>query len=163
LLENIISVQGPKGELTQVVHPQVKVILKDKEIEVAVKNSENKNERALWGLFNALIFNMVKGVTEGFSKSLEINGVGYRFEIKGKQLVLHVGFSHLVELDLPAGVEASVEGNVLTITGFDKQVVGAFAAKVREVRKPEPYKGKGIKYTDEQIIRKAGKQAKTAE
>ncbi len=106
---------------------------------------------------------MIIGVTEGFSKILEINGVGYKVEVQGKKVILNVGYSHPVEIELPADLEASVEKNILTIAGNDKQKVGAMAAKIRKVRKPEPYKGKGIKYIDEHIIRKAGKQAKTAE
>jgi len=161
--EKEIKVKGPKGELIENSHPLVKVEIKDKEVVISVNKPDNKSERSLWGLYNALITNMIIGVTEGFSKILEINGVGYKVEVQGKKVILNVGYSHPVEIELPADLEASVEKNILTIAGNDKQKVGAMAAKIRKVRKPEPYKGKGIKYIDEHIIRKAGKQAKTAE
>ena len=158
-----IKVKGPKGELTQKLHSHIKVDIKDKEITVRARNSKEKNDRALWGLFNALINNMIIGVSEGFKKELEINGVGYKAVADKKKVTLNVGYSHPVEMDLPEGVECVVEKNVITITGYDKSEVGNFAAKIRATRPPEPYKGKGIKYVDEQIIRKAGKQVKGAE
>ena len=157
--DGFIVVKGAKGELKQKLHNLVKVDVGDKEIKVSVKNSEDRKERAFWGLFYSLINNMVTGVNEGFEKKLEVNGVGYRVALQGKKLVLNVGFSHPVEFDLPEGISAQVEGNVITVIGADKQQVGEIAAQIRKVRKPEPYKGKGIKYIDEVIKRKEGKTA----
>lgn len=157
-----VKVKGPKGELTQMLHPHVKVEQKDMQIVVRVRKSEDKDDRALWGLHNALVNNMIVGVSEGFSKQLEINGVGFKAAVEGKKLVLHVGFSHPAELEIPQGIEISVEKNVITVSGTDKQQVGEVAAKIRSFKKPEPYKGKGIKYIDEHVRRKAGKQAKGA-
>jgi large subunit ribosomal protein L6 len=161
--DKIVTVKGPKGELTQEVDSKVKVEQKEKEIIVTVKNPESKTDKAYWGLFRMLIANMVKGVTEGFEKQLEVNGVGFKTELKGKQLVLNVGFSHPVEYDLPEGIEVKVEKKIITVSGIDKQKVGQTAAEIRAIKKPEPYKGKGIKYVDEQIRRKAGKVVKSAE
>ncbi len=154
-----IIIKGPKGELSQDLHKLVKVEIGEKEIKVRVANPEAKAEKSLWGLYRSLINNMVKGVNEGFEKKLEINGVGYRAKVQGGKIVLNVGFSHPVEFQLPAGVSAAVEGNIITISGIDKQLVGEVAAQIRRIRKPEPYKGKGIKYVDEVIRRKAGKAA----
>ncbi|MFA5069915.1 MAG: 50S ribosomal protein L6 [Patescibacteria group bacterium] len=161
LADGLIKVTGPKGELTQVIHPQIKVELKDDQITVTVKNPEDKDDRSLWGLFRALINNMVVGVTKGYEKKLEINGVGYKASVTGRKLILNVGFTHPVEFAIPDQIEIKVEKNVITITGADKQKVGQVAAEIRAVRKPEPYKGKGIKYLEEIIRRKAGKSAKT--
>lgn len=161
--DNVVAIKGPKGELTQEVDPRVKVEQKENEIVVTVKNPNNKTDRAYWGLFRMLIANMVTGVTEGYEKQLEINGVGFKIELKGNKLVLNVGFSHPVEFELPEGVEGKVEKNVITVSGIDKQKVGQTAAEIRAIKKPEPYKGKGIKYIDEQIRRKAGKVVKSSE
>ena len=158
--DNMIKVKGPKGELSQALHPKVSIEKTDTELNVKVKREDNKQERALWGLFRSLIANMVVGVTEGFTKVLEINGVGYKAAVAGKKLTLNLGYSHPIEMEAPAGIEVKVEKNVLTITGIDKQAVGQFAAVIREQRPPEPYKGKGIKYSDEVIRRKAGKVVK---
>ncbi len=147
--------RGPKGELKERMHGSVHVAIEAEEIKVTVKDPEEKRDRALWGLYASLIKNMVAGVTEGFQKKLEI----YRASSSGKQLVLNVGFSHPVEFELPAGIDAAVAGNVITVAGIDKQLVGETAAQIRKIRKPEPYKGKGIKYSDEVIRRKAGKSA----
>lgn len=155
-----IMVKGPKGELRERIHPLVKVELQDKELLVSVKNPENAEERALWGLFRSLLANMVLGVTEGFEKKLEINGIGFKAAVKGKDLVLNVGFSHPVEFAIPEGITIKAEANTITVSGVDKQLVGETAARIRAIKKPEPYKGKGIKYADEQIRRKAGKAAK---
>ena len=127
---------------------------------VGVGGREEKSDRALWGLFRNLIRNMVEGVTVGFKKSLEFVGVGYKVSVSGQNLTLNVGFSHPINFTLPAGVTASVEKNILTLEGNDKQSVGEVAASIRRLRKPEPYKGKGIKYTNEILRRKAGKAAK---
>jgi large subunit ribosomal protein L6 len=158
--DKTVKIKGAKGELVLNIHPQVSVEKTDEGLIVKVKNETNKQERALWGLFRALLNNMVTGVTTGFTKILEINGVGYKAAVTGKKLVLNLGYSHPIEMEIPTGLEAKVEKNVLTITGIDRQLVGQFAAVVREQRPPEPYKGKGIKYSDETIRRKAGKVVK---
>lgn len=155
-----LRIKGPKGELVLVIHPKVLVEQKDAEIIVTVNKPDEKSERALWGLFRSLINNMVTGVTTGFTKILEINGVGYKAAMSGQKLVLNLGYSHPIEMEVPAGLEAKVEKNAITITGSDRQAVGQFAAVVRSQREPEPYKGKGIKYQDEVIRRKAGKVVK---
>lgn len=156
----ILSVSGPKGNLTLKIHPRVKLSLTEKEITVDVERKENKRERAMWGLFRALIQNLMDGVTKGFEKKLEVNGVGFKVALQGKKLVLNLGFSHPIEMEVPEGLEVKVEKNTIIISGADKQLVGQFAAEIRELKKPEPYKGKGIKYVDEQILRKAGKVVK---
>jgi large subunit ribosomal protein L6 len=161
--DNKIIVKGPKGELTQELNDLVQVEIKDNEIVVSIKDKEDKKEKSFWGLYRSLINNMVTGVSEGFEKKLEINGVGYRAAVSGQKLTLNVGFSHPVDFNLPAGITGAVEGNVITISGFDKQLVGELAAQIRKIRKPEPYKGKGIKYIDEIIRRKEGKTAGKAE
>jgi large subunit ribosomal protein L6 len=159
-----ILVKGPKGELKQLIHPEVLIEQKENQLLVSIKNLEDHKDRALWGLFRSLVNNMVVGVTVGFQKQLEINGIGFKATTSGNKVVLNVGFSHPVEFDLPVGIKAAVEKNVVTITGCDKQVVGEVAANIRKIKKPEPYNGKGIKYLEEVIIRKAGKTAgKTGE
>ncbi len=163
LEKNILVVKGPKGELKQSIDNNVKVEIGEKDIKVDVENKESKKEKAFWGLYRSLINNMVKGVSEGFEKKLEVNGVGYRVALSGKKLTLNVGFSHPVDFELPEGITGVVEGNVITISGIDKQQVGEVSACIRKVRKPEPYKGKGIKYMDEVIRRKAGKTAAKGE
>lgn len=161
-LENgFIVVKGAKGELRQAMHPAVSVIISEAEIKVEPVSSF-KEAGAIWGLYRGLINNMVIGLSEGFSKKLEINGVGYRASVSGSKLTLNLGFSHPIEFTLPVGISASVEGNSLTISGIDKKLVGETAARIRKLRKPEPYKGKGIKYSDEVIRRKAGKAAAKA-
>lgn len=159
LFDGQISIKGPKGELTQELNELVKVEIKDDIITVSVKNPEVKKERSFWGLFRSLINNMVVGVNDGFEKKLEIIGVGYRMSLSGQKLTLNVGYSHPVDFTIPEGIKAVLEGNIVTISGIDKQLVGETAARIRKVRKPEPYKGKGIKYIDEVIRRKEGKAA----
>ena len=158
-----LKIKGKLGELDIKLHNHVKVAVKDGSINVSVKDPENKEDRALWGLHNALISNMIEGVENGFEKELEIIGVGYKAELQNKKLILQLGFSHPVEMEIPAGLEVAAEKEILKISGIDKQKVGAFAAKIRSLRKPEPYKGKGIRYKDEHVRRKAGKQAKAEE
>jgi large subunit ribosomal protein L6 len=156
----VLTVAGPKGTLTRVLSPLVTVIVEDGVARVDVQNKENKKERSLWGTFSAHLANMVLGVTEGFSKELEINGVGYKVALQGKDLKVEAGYSHSVDFPAPEGITFTVEKNKITVAGIDKELVGSTAADVRSIRKPEPYKGKGIKYVDEVIQRKAGKAAK---
>jgi large subunit ribosomal protein L6 len=155
-----LIVSGKRGELRLNIHPAVDVVEQAGALHVSVKHPANKDERALWGLFRNLIRNMTAGVTTGFVKRVELVGVGYRAGVSGQTLTLNVGFSHPVTITLPEGVAASLEKNVITLEGNDKQIVGEVAAGIRRVRKPEPYKGKGIKYVDEVVRRKAGKAAK---
>ncbi len=158
--KDMVTVQGPKGTLAQRIEPFVSVSAKDGVVEVRVERPEDSMQCARWGLYQRLVQNMVIGVTEGYEKRLEIKGVGYGFSIEGKEVVVKAGFSHLVRFPLPEGVSASQEKNVLILSGIDKQLVGNTAAQIRKIRPPEPYKGKGIRYTDEVVRRKAGKQAK---
>lgn len=158
--ENVVTVKGPKGELTQAMHTDITIAIENNEV-VVTRPSENKTHRSLHGLIRALINNMVIGVNEGFSKTLELNGVGYRAQLQGKKLVMNLGFSHPVEIEPVEGVEIKVDGTTkLIISGCDKQKVGAVAANIRKWRKPEPYKGKGIKYAGEVVRRKEGKTGK---
>lgn len=162
-----VTVKGPKGTLTRAVHGHVSVALEDvdggKGFVVSVRNPDAVGDRAQWGTARANLANMVTGVTAGFSRSLEINGVGFRVNVQGQKIVLNLGFSHDVEYLVPEGVTAVADKNVLTLTGADREMVGQTAARIRKLRVPEPYKGKGIKYTDETIRRKAGKAAKAGE
>lgn len=158
--DRTVYVNGSKGSLSQnIVYPTI-VSQEDGVVSVNVPDQDQKMHRERWGLMQRLIRNMVVGVSEGYSKQLEVNGVGYKVSITGSKLELHVGFSHTVDFTLPEGVSGFVEKNIITITGVDKQLIGEVAARIRRVRPPEPYKGKGIKYVDEVIRRKAGKQAK---
>ncbi|MBU1164669.1 50S ribosomal protein L6 [Patescibacteria group bacterium] len=157
--DNVAKVTGPKGELEKEFHPKVKIEQKENEIIVSVKNPSNKEEAALWGLTRSLVANLVQGVTVGFEKKLEVNGVGYKAEVTGDTLVLNIGYSHPVEYKIKPTIKVEVEKNVITISGIDKQMVGQVAAEIRSTRRPEPYKGKGIKYIDEIIRRKVGKTA----
>lgn len=162
-LKNLsVAVKGPKGELKVAVPQGVQVEVKDSTVLCVVKDPENRSLKALWGLARTLINNAILGVTEGFSKELEINGVGFKVALQGKKLVLNVGFSHPVEYDIPEGITIEVEKNSMKVSGIDKQLVGQTAAEIRAIKKPEPYKGKGIKYKDEVIRRKAGKVVKAA-
>lgn len=150
-----------KGNITQDLDTKgfVNVELKDGSIVFSPKG-EDRQSRAFWGTYRSLAHNIIVGLTDGFSKKLEVNGVGYRAAVKGNVLELNLGFSHSINYKLPEGVEAKIEKNIITISGYNKQNVGQVAAEVREFRPPEPYKGKGIKYVDERIIRKAGKTSK---
>ncbi len=162
ITENHVTVKGPKGELSLALHPHVSVVKNDQSLTIKVVSEENKRDRALWGTFSSLIENMLLGVTTPFKKQLEINGVGYKAALKGKNLSLEVGYTHPVEVVPPTGISFSVEKNTITVEGIDKHQVGEMAAQIRAVRKPEPYKGKGIKYSTETIRRKAGKTAAKA-
>ncbi len=155
-----ITVAGSKGTLTQFTMPGVTVTNENNEIIIVTRVNDEPKNRAAHGLMRALINNMVVGVTKGFEKKLEINGVGYRVALAGSTLKMNLGFSHEVVFALPAGVDAKVEGMSVTISGISKQQVGQVAAEIRALKKPEPYKGKGIKYADERIIRKSGKSGK---
>lgn len=156
---DFVTVTGAKGTLKQFTMPGVTVTVEDNQAVVTRENDEPKN-RAKHGLMRALINNMVTGVSTGFSKKLEINGVGFRVAMQGADLKFNLGFSHDVIYKMPAGVTATIEQNTVTVTGIDKQQVGQVAAEIRALKKPEPYKGKGIKYADEVIIRKSGKSGK---
>lgn len=151
-----VSVKGPKGSLTTTVHPKVEYKIEEGKVFVTAAD-DSRLARGQHGLRRTLLSNCIDGVTKGFERVLEVIGVGYKVNVQGNKVVLNVGFSHPVDFELPAGIEAKAEGNKLTIAGCDKQLVGEVAAKIRRVRPPEPYKGKGIKYVDEQIRRKAGK------
>lgn len=157
--ENVVKVKGPKGELQTEIHGNMKVEIKDGELTVQRPNDLKQN-KALHGLTRALIQNMIKGVTEQYQKTLDIVGVGYKAEQKGENILLNIGYSHPIYLMPPTGVTIqAATPNQIVISGIDKQLVGMVSAKIRSIRKPEPYKGKGIKYSNEQIIRKAGKTA----
>ena len=154
--EGIITVSGPRGQVQKTVHSDISVSLDDHMLTITVRE-ENKGSRALHGLYRALIANMVTGVSKGFERALEIVGVGYRAELAGRVATFHLGYSHPVKYELPEGIEAKIDKTKITLKGIDKELVGRTAAKIRGFRKPEPYKGKGIKYTEEVIRRKAGK------
>lgn len=154
-----LKVKGPKGELERVFLPVIKIKKEENEL-VIDRINEEKETVSLHGTYRALINNMIKGVSEGFEKKLTWSGVGYRMQVKGKSLGIQMGYSHDVDFPAIEGITFKVEADVLTITGIDKHLVGQVAANIREIRGPEPYKGKGIRYTDEHIIRKAGKAAK---
>ena len=161
--DGIVTVKGPKGELSQKVDPSIKMKIEDGHItfEIDENSAVNvKQKQAFHGLYRALVNNMVVGVSEGYTKVLEVNGVGYRAAKEGKKLVLNLGYSHPVEMTDPEGLESAVDGNKITVSGIDKEKVGQYAAEIREKRRPEPYKGKGIKYADEVIRRKVGKAGK---
>lgn len=157
--KGVVNVKGPKGDLSREVHPQINAKVKDGQLLVARPN-ESKFHKSLHGLYRSLLLNMVLGVTEGFERKLEIIGVGYRAELKNNRLTLQLGYSHPIVFVPPEGIEIVVENQTsITVRGIDKELVGQVAAKLRSFRPPEPYKGKGIKYEDEYVRRKAGKTA----
>ncbi|AMB93817.1 MULTISPECIES: 50S ribosomal protein L6 [Aerococcus] len=158
--DHTLTVKGPKGELTRTFDPQITINVEENEITFERPNNQ-KNVRALHGTTRALVNNMVLGVSEGFKKTLLLQGVGYRAQAQGNKLTLSVGLSHPAEFDIPEGIEVDLPSNTeINISGADKDLVGQFAANVREIRRPEPYKGKGVRYSDEHIIRKEGKTGK---
>lgn len=158
--DNVVTVKGSKGQLTKAMHKDIKIAVEDTQV-VVTRPSDDKNHRALHGLTRALINNMVIGVSDGFAKTLELVGVGYRAQLKGKKLTLSLGYSHPVEIDAVEGVTYETpDANTIIVKGADKELVGAVAANIRKWREPEPYKGKGIKYKDEVIRRKEGKTGK---
>ena len=156
---NMVTVKGPKGTLEQQLPKEMDIKVEDGHV-VVTRPNDLKKMKSLHGLTRTLINTMVVGVTEGYAKKLEVNGVGYRCQKQGKKLVLNLGYSHPVEMEDPEGLESVVEGNTITVKGINKEKVGQYAAEIRDKRKPEPYKGKGIKYADEVIRRKVGKTGK---
>jgi len=155
--DRVLVIKGEKGTLTRTIHPDVELDIKGNVIHVMIA-SEDRKTRALQGLTRSLVANMVDGVSKGFERVLEINGIGYRAEMKGSSIVLNLGYSHPIDFPLPDGISATVDkNNVIKLSGIDKEQVGQTAASIRKLRKPEPYKGKGIKYAEEYIQRKAGK------
>lgn len=156
-VDNVVTVKGPKGTLTQPMLKDITMKIEGNKLTFA---RANENARAMHGTMNALVENMIIGVTNGYEKGLEIVGVGYRFNVQGKKLVINAGYSHPVEMEVPEGVTVeSVSNTEITVKGINKMLVGEFAANIRKVRQPEPYKGKGIRYKDEHIRRKEGKKA----
>jgi len=160
--DNLVKVKGPKGELSKDLFSEINIEMKDNQILFTPKKIDDLKSKALWGLSRTLVSNMIDGVTKGFEKRLEINGVGFKAGVEGKKLVLNVGLSHTVDIQAPENIEFKVEKNVIIVTGIDKEMVGQISATIRRVRPPEPYKGKGIKYSDEIIKRKLGKKAGAA-
>jgi large subunit ribosomal protein L6 len=156
LKDDLLTVKGPKGLMTRQIHPKVNIKIGDSRIEVSV-NDETKESKSFHGLFRALISNMVTGVSKGFERVLDVVGVGYRAELSGRTATFHLGYSHPIVYELPEGIDAKIEKTRITLSGIDKEVLGRTAAEIRGFRKPEPYKGKGIRYADEMIKRKAGK------
>jgi len=158
-----VSVKGPKGQLTMLAHPEMTVNTEDGKI-VVVRPSDDRRHRELHGLTRALINNMVNGVTQGYRRTLVVEGVGYRAEMQGKNLIMYLGYSHPVEVKPPEGISFAIEerGRIVFVDGIDRQLVGQIAANIRKLRPPEPYKGKGVRYNEERIRRKAGKAGKGA-
>ncbi|GBC62653.1 50S ribosomal protein L6 [Desulfonema ishimotonii] len=155
--DRVLSVQGEKGSLTRSIHPSVELEIEDSLIHIRVE-TEDRKIRALQGLMRSLVANMVTGVSSGFERVLEINGVGYRADVKGKQIEFNLGYSHPINFDIPDGINVAIDkNNVLRLSGIDKELLGHTAAAIRRLRPPEPYKGKGVKYAEEHIRRKAGK------
>lgn len=158
LKDNKVTVSGTKGKLELSIVHDVKVEIKDN-LVVVEKGNSSKKAKAMWGTTSRLISNMIEGVSNGFSKTLELNGVGFRMEVAGKKLKMALGFSHPVEVEIREGLEAKIENNALTISGIDKQKVGQFASEIRSLKPVEPYKGKGFRYAGEIVRRKEGKKA----
>ena len=152
-----LSIKGPKGDITRKIRGEVLVDLGEKELSFKIKSS-NKVSRSLWGTYASHAKNMIQGVLDGHEKSLSVEGIGYRVALEGNEMVLHLGFSHPVRVKVEEGLSVEVEKNIIKISGVDKEQVGAFAAKVRDIKKPEPYKGKGIRYVGEVVRRKQGKK-----
>jgi large subunit ribosomal protein L6 len=156
----VVRVKGPKGELSKSIHPRISVQVENGRVRVG-RSSEEKADKALHGMVRNEIKNMVEGVSLGYARVLEISGVGYRAQVQGKKILLSLGYTHQIEFPLPAGIDAAIDKQtVVTLKGIDKQLVGQTAAEIRSFREPEPYKGKGVKYAGERIIRKEGKTGK---
>lgn len=156
--DGMLTVKGPLGELSKPVHSMVAVAVENNEVKVTPVNN-SKLSRSLWGTYASHVLNMITGVNEKYEKQIELHGVGYKVEMQGNAIKLNVGYSHPVVMDVPEGIEAKVEKNLITISGIDKEAVGQFAANVRAVKKPEPYKGKGLRYVGEYVRQKQGKKA----
>lgn len=157
---NLVIVKGPKGELKLELRPEIGAEIQDKTLKLLVKK-ETKKSSAFWGLNRALLANMIQGVTQGFEKKLEFEGIGYKAQVQSADLVLNVGFSHPIVVKAPSGINFKVEKKIITVSGIDKKLVGQLASHIRSIKKPEPYKGTGIRYQGEIIIKKAGKKAVT--
>ena len=156
----VVRVKGPKGELSKSIHPRISVQVENGRVRVG-RSSEDKADKALHGMVRNEIKNMVEGVSQGYERVLEITGVGFRAQVQGKKLLMSLGYTHQIEFPLPSGIDAAIDKQtVVTLRGVDKQLVGQTAAKIRAMREPEPYKGKGVKYAGERIIRKEGKTGK---
>lgn len=158
VVDGVITVKGKGGTLSRPSHPAVAISIADGAVSV-VPAQQTRLARALWGTYAAHVRNMVSGVNEPFKRKLEVQGIGYKVELSGKNLVLSVGFSHPVKVEVPEGLTATVEKNVITISGADRDAVGQFAANIRAIKKPEPYKGKGIRYEGERVRQKEGKKS----
>ncbi len=167
LMDQMVRVKGSKGQLEVSLHPNVLAVVVDvaggKEMTFSLRSADEKDAMAQWGTARANVASLVKGVTVGYVKQLEVNGVGFRANLSGRKLVLNVGYSHEVPIELLHGIEAKVDGNVITLSGIDKHAIGELADYIRSIRPPEPYKGKGIKYMEETVRRKAGKTQKAGE
>ncbi|MFO8113096.1 MAG: 50S ribosomal protein L6 [Desulfosalsimonadaceae bacterium] len=157
--DRVLTVKGPKGQLSRKIHPDVDLNIEDDQILLSVRRNDKKT-KAQWGTARALVANMVTGVSQGFERVLEINGIGYRAEVQGNSIELNLGYSHPIRFDLPEGISAQVEKNTIRLSGIDKEKLGFAASSIRKFRPPEPYKGKGVKYQEEYIVRKAGKTGK---
>jgi large subunit ribosomal protein L6 len=155
----VVTVEGTKGKLSRTIHPDVDLKIENNQIQLSIRRNDKKT-KAQWGTARAVIANMVTGVSKGFERVLEINGIGYRAEVKGNVVDLNLGYSHPISFELPEGISAQVERNTIRLSGIDKEKLGFAASSIRKFRPPEPYKGKGIKYAEEHIIRKAGKTGK---
>lgn len=158
MVAGVVSVKGPKGSLERIFNSDISIKIDGKNISFSL-NKENKQTKALWGTYASHIKNMIKGVNDGFEKKLVLEGVGYKSQVNGNKLVLALGFSHPVEVEIPQGLSMKAEKNILTISGIDKELVGSFSAKIRALKKPEPYKGKGFHYDNEVVRRKQGKKS----
>ena len=158
----LVRLNGPKGNLSATFRPEVDIKQEESQLVITAKDPSRKDHRAYWGLTRALLRNMTEGVAKGFERRLELQGVGFRAQAQGAGLVLALGFSHPVNFELPQGVTAKVEKNIIVLEGIDKQLLGETAASLRRLKPPEPYKGKGIRYVDEQVRRKVGKVVKAA-
>ncbi len=157
--DRIVTVEGQKGSLSRPIHPLINLEIKDGIVNVTIKK-DDRVSRSLWGLTRSLVANMVTGVNKGFERVLEINGIGYRATLSGNRIVFNLGYSHPIDFDLPEGISASIDkNNIIKLSGIDKEKLGHTSAAIRRLRPPEPYKGKGIKYAEEYIHKKAGKTA----
>ena len=157
--DRVLTVSGEKGTLSRTIHPAVSLNIDDSMLTVSIDTMDKKT-KSLWGMTRAVIANMVTGVSQGFERALEINGIGYRAEVKGNHIEFNLGYSHPIDFPLPDGISASIEKNIIKLSGIDKELLGFTASTIRRLRPPEPYKGKGVKYAEEYIQRKAGKTAK---